>query len=167
MTTVYVDGGFGPTADRYPGMSAALRASIAASDAAYAREDERADREHRARWAKSYERCVDAEMWRIAREEGLPLGEARRRVGHEKHEFVALCSARADLEDAQRNARRRQALRQAGIDPDSGDELDMPAPPAREVETAARLMRDGDDPDRVGRAVRAKWLRREHRGDLR
>jgi len=55
-------------------------------------------------------------------------------------------------------------LRHAGIDPDSGDELDVPQPSDREVAVAARMMRDGDDPVSVGRGVRARWLRRNYRG---
>jgi hypothetical protein len=80
---------------------------------------------------------------------------------------VALASARADLEDAQRNARRRQALRQAGIDPDSGDKLEVPQPPTIHAEVAARTMGPGEDPESVGRAVRRKWLQQLHARDLR
>src|SRR2546421_9104 len=63
-----------------------------------------------------------------AAQEVLPLREALREVGHARAEFVALRSAMQDLEDAQRDARRRQALRHAGVDPDSGAELDVPKP---------------------------------------
>jgi hypothetical protein len=165
---VYVSGGFGPVDDRYPGMSPSLRASIAAADAQDVAAAERADRQRREAWAQSNERCIDQEMFRIAREEGLPLAEACRQVGHEKHEFVALCSARADLQDAQEAARYRAALRRAGFDPNTGAMFDeVPAPSDRETETAARLMRDGEDPAAVGRAVRSRWLRRAHGGDLR
>jgi hypothetical protein len=88
-------------------------------------------------------------------------------VGRTHAEVVSYASALMDVEDAQRNARRRAALRRAGIDPDSGDELDVPTPPSIHAEVAARAMGPGEDPVSVGRGVRRRWLHQQHRGDLR
>ena len=84
-------------------------------------------------------------------------------VGMSHAERLAYTSAVIDLEDAQERSRRRAALRRAGIDPDSGDDLDVPGPPDLHYEIAARTMGDDADPAAVARGVRAKWLRREAR----
>jgi hypothetical protein len=164
---VFVSGGFGPVDERYPDVSASLRARLATADAEYDRQAAREAREHRVRWEASHERAVDAAAWELAQQAGIPLVQARREVGHTPREFIELASARADLEDAQRNARRRQALRQAGIDSDSGDELDVPQPPAIHAEVAARMASPAESAEAVGRGVRRKWLAQLHRGDLR
>lgn len=158
--SVGVSGGFGTD---YPQMSDRLRAKVAAADAEDARATERAERAHRVRWELAHERAVDEAARELAAEAGIPLREALRSVGHTKSEFVAIISAKQDVEDAQRAARARQQLRHAGIDPDSGEPVEVPQPPEREVETAARMMRSGESPEAVGRGVRAKWLRRHYR----
>ena len=146
--TIFVGGGFGPIGDRYPGMSPSLRASLAAADAEYVGEAERVERQRREAWAEAHKRCVDQEMFRIAREEGLPLAAARRRVGHEPREFVELCSARCDLEDARRAASEAAQMRRLAVD---AGLLDMPEPPPVLAEIAARTMRSDESPDDVGR----------------
>ena len=164
---LFVSGGFGPIDERYPNMSPSLRAKIAQSDAADAAAAERAERAHRVRWELAHERAVDEAARELAAEAGIPLREARRSVGHTKSEFVALISARQDLEDAQRVARARQQLRHAGIDPDSGEPVEVPQPSELAVQAAATLASRDESPEAIGRGVRAKWLRRQHRGDLR
>jgi hypothetical protein len=158
--SVRVSGGFGTD---YPEMSPGLRARVAQADAEHDAESARAERAHRARWEAAHERAVDEAAWQLAREQGLPLHEARRSVGHTPAEFVALASARQDLEDAQRAARARQALRHAGIDPDSGEPVEVPQPSELAVQGAARMMRPGESAAAVGRGVRTKWLRRSYR----
>jgi hypothetical protein len=69
-----------------------------------------------------------------------------------------------DLEDPQRVARQRQQLRRAGLDLDSGEPIELPQPPEFAVEVAARTMAADESPERVGRGVRARWLRRQYRG---
>jgi hypothetical protein len=74
-------------------------------------------------------------------------------------------SAAIDLEDAQENSRRRAALRRAGVNPDFGDDLDVPGPSNLAYEVAAR-MAPADEPfdaHRVAAGVRGKWLRRTYR----
>jgi hypothetical protein len=158
--SVRVSGGFGTD---YPQMSDSLRAKIAAADAQDAAAAERAERAHRARWELAHERAVDQAARELAAEAGIPLREALRSVGHTKSEFVELISAKQDLEDAQRAARARQQLRHAGIDPDSGEPLEVPQPSELSVAGAARMMRPGESPEAVGRGVRARWLRRRYR----
>ena len=149
-------------------MSPGLAAQVAASDAQDAAAVERAERAHRAAWQAAHERAVDAAVWQAAREQGLPLGEARRSVGHTPREFIELASARQDLEDAQRLARQRQALRHAGIDPDSGEPVDVPGPSELQVKIGAEravMTAPKDepfDPQAAARGIRGRWLRKHY-----
>jgi hypothetical protein len=158
--SVRVSGGFGT---EYPDMSPSLRARVAQSDAEFERQAARDERERRVAAELRHERAVDAAVWQLAQEAGIPLTQARREVGHTVPEFLSIASARQDLEDAQRRDRQRQALRRAGIDPDSGEPVELRQPSELAVAGAARTMRDGDDPVSVGKGVRAKWLRRNYR----
>jgi hypothetical protein len=144
-------------------MSPGLAARVAQADAEDAAAAERAQRAYRAEWLVAQERAEDAAAWQLARERGIPLAEARRQAGHTKAEFLQLASAQMDLEDAQRNARYRQQLRHAGIDPDTCAELELPQPSEVAVQVAARAMPDDADPVAVGRGVRSRWLRRQYR----
>jgi hypothetical protein len=157
--TIRVSGGFGT---EYPDMSPSLRAKVAQSDAEYDRQAARDERQRRIAAESAHERTVDAAAWALAREAGIPLTQARRECGHQKHEFIALISARQDLEDAQRLARQRQALRHAGIDPFSGEPIEVPAPSDLEVEAAAVLAPRSESPESVGRGVRSRWLRKRY-----
>ena len=159
---LFVSGGFGPVDERYPNMSPSLRAKIAASDAQDAAAAERAERAHRVRWELAHERAGDEAARELAAEAGIPLREALREVGHTKSEFLALVSARQDLEDAQRVARQRQALRHAGIDPDSGEPVEVPQPPEMAIQVAARTMQPDESPEAVGRGVRRRWLSKSY-----
>ena len=96
------------------------------------------------------------------------MREALRSVGHTHAEFLQLASARMDLEDAQHRARQRQALRRAGIDPDSGEPVDMPAPSELQVKIGAEravMAASKDepfDPQAVARGIRGRWLRKHY-----
>src|SRR5438552_3493403 len=133
MTDVTVRAGWAADGAIRELMSPGLAAQVAASDAQDAAAAERAERAHRARWQAQHERAVDEAARTLAREAGLPLREAMRDVGHTHAEFLQLASARMDLEDAQRRARQRQALRHAGIDPDSGEPVEVPGPSELQV----------------------------------
>jgi hypothetical protein len=165
--SVRVTGGWGSV---YEQMSDSLRARVAAADVDYERQAEREERARRARADAAYEANVRASI-ELAQQRGelIDVRAAYRQggVGRTHAEVVSYASALGDLEDAKRNARRRQQLRAAGVDPDSGDDLEVPQPPGIHAEVAARVMGSGEDPVSVGRAVRRRWLHRPHRGDLR
>jgi hypothetical protein len=168
--SVAMSGGFGRD---HPQMSDSLRAKIAAADAEHARAGEQQERTRLARADAAYQRALDDWVVRQSSAAGVPRRDVYRAlqagspmpegVSMSHAERLAYVSATMDLEDAQENARRRAALRRAGIDPDSGDDLDVPGPPDLHYEIAARTMPDDADPAAVARGVRAKWLRREAR----
>jgi hypothetical protein len=165
--SVRVSGGWGSL---YEQMSDSLRARVAAADVDYERQAEREERARQARADAAYEANVRASI-ELAQQRGelVDVRAAYRQggVGRTHAEVVSYASALGDLEDAQRAARRRQALRRAGVDPDSGDEFDVPTPPTIHAEIAARAMGPDEDRVSVGRGVRRKWLAQVHRGDLR
>jgi hypothetical protein len=165
--SVRVSGGWGSL---YEQMSDSLRARVAAADVDYERQAEREERARQARADAAYEANVRASI-ELAQQRGelVDVRAAYRQggVGRTHAEVISYASALGDLEDAQRNARRRQALRRAGVDPDSGDELDVPQPPGIHAEMAARAMKPGESPEDVGRGVRRRWLHQQHRRDLR
>jgi len=165
---VYVRGGFN---SGYETMSDSLRSQVEGADLAYERQAEREAAARRARAAEAHERAVRASI-ELAQQRGelVDVRAAYRQggVGRTHAEVLSYVSAVQDVEDATRNARRRAALRAAGVDPDSGDALDPgPTPPAIQAEVAARAMGPGEDPVDVGRGVRRRWLAQVHRGDLR
>jgi hypothetical protein len=161
--TIRVSGGFGPVDERHPDMSPSLRARIAQSDAEDAAAAERAERAHRARWEASHERAVDEAARQLAAEQGIPLREALREVGHTVPEFLALASARMDLEDAQRRDRQRQALRRAGVDPDTGGDLEQLHPSDIAIEAAVALAPRSESAEAIGKGVRRRWLAKQYR----
>jgi hypothetical protein len=148
-------------------MSPGLAAQVAASDAEDAAAVERAERAHRAAWQAASERAEDAATWQLARERGIPLAEARREIGHEPREFIELCSARADLEDARQEAEHARLMRRhlvdAGLLDVSGSE-----PSERAVEFAAEVAvrtAPADEPFDVqatARGIRSRWLRKRY-----
>ena len=168
--TVRMSGGFNSD---HPPMSDSLRARVATADEECRRAGEREERARLARADESYRRALDDWVVRQSSAAGIPMRDVYRSlesgremppgVGMSHAERLAYVSATMDLEDAQERSRRRAALRRAGIDPDSGDEIDVPGPPDLHYEIAARMMPDDADPAAVARGVRAKWLRREAR----
>lgn len=162
--SVYVQGGFDTD---YEGMSDSLRARIAAADYEHERQAQREEAARRARGEQA-ERDSIALSIRMAQDRGevVSIRGAYRDggVGRTPGEAISYASAVADLEDAKQTARWRQALRKAGIDPDSGADLEVLQPPEMATEVAARTMPADADPAEVGQGVRARWLRREYRG---
>jgi hypothetical protein len=118
--------------------------------------------------AGSHEQAVDEAARTLARAAGIPLREALRDIGHTHAEFLQLASARMDLEDAQHRARQRQALRHAGIDPDSGEPIEVPAPSELQVKIGAEravMTASKDEPfdaQAVAKGIRGRWLRRHY-----
>ena len=165
---LFVSGGFGPVDERYPDMSPSLRARIAQSDAEDAAAAERAERAHRAAWQAAHERAEDEATWQLARERGIPLAEARREIGHEPREFIELCSARADLEDARQEAERARLMRRHLVD---AGLLDVSAsePSARAVDIGAELAvrtapkDEPFDPQAAAKGIKGRFLRRNYR----
>jgi hypothetical protein len=169
MTDVIaVRAGWASTGEIRELMSPGLAARVAQADAEDDRAAEWAEIEHRARWQVAHERAVDEAARQKATAEGIPLREAMREVGHTKAEFLQLASARMDLEDAQRVARQRQALRHAGIDPDSGEPVDVPGPSELQVKIGAERAvmnapADEFDAESAAQGIRGRWLRRNYR----
>jgi hypothetical protein len=75
----------------------------------------------------------------MARGEAVNVRQAYRDggVGRTHAEVISYAAALADLEDAKRTARWRQQMRRAGLDPDTGGELEQPQPPEIVVEIGA------------------------------
>jgi len=92
--------------------------------------------------------------------EGLPLHVAMRTCGRTRSEAVAYYSALGDVQDAREKAQRARMVRQLAA---NAGLIDVPQPPDREVEVAARMIRSGEDLVSVGRGVRARGLRRQYR----
>jgi hypothetical protein len=169
--TVRMSGGFGRD---HPQMSDSLRARIATADVEYERAGEQQERTRLARADVAYQRALDDWVVRQSSAAGIPMrdvyrslasgGEMPPGVGMSHGDRLAYVSAAMDLEDAQERSRRRAALRRAWVDPDSGDDLDVPEPPALHYEIAARMMPDDADPAAVARGVRGRWLRGQYRG---
>jgi hypothetical protein len=143
-------------------MSPGLLAQVTAADAQDAAAVERAERAHRARWQAAQERAEDEATWQLARETGVPLAQARREIGHEPREFIELCAARADLEDARQQAAQAQAMRRHLI---AEGLLDVSAdqPSERSIELAAHTMLPGETAVGVGRQLRSRFLKRNYR----
>jgi hypothetical protein len=149
-------------------MSPGLAARVATADAEDTRAAERAAREHRARWEAAHGRAVDEAAWQLAREQGIPLGEARRSVGRTKAEALAYFSAVQDVEDARREAAEHQTMRRLMIGAGMLDVSDA-GPSERAVEIAAEVaVRNAPagepfDAESVARGIRGRWLRRNYR----
>jgi hypothetical protein len=148
-------------------MSPGLAAQVAASDAQDAAAAERREREHQAAWAARHEQAVDAATWQVARERGIPLAEARRSLGHTPREFVELCSAQADVEDARQEAERARLMRRHLIDAGLLDVSESePSERAIEIgaERAVMTAPKGEpfDAQAVARGIRGRWLRKHY-----
>ena len=143
-------------------MSPGLLARVTAADAEDAARAERAQREHRARWQAQQERLEYEAAWQVARERGVPLVEARRSIGHEPREFIELCSARADVEDARQQAAQASLMRRLAIDAGLID-VSAAQPSERSIELAAHTMLPGESAEDVGRGLRSRLLKRNYR----
>lgn len=143
-------------------MSPGLRAQVAAADAQDAAAAARAEREYRARWEVAHERAVDEAAWQLAREQGIPLGEARRSVGRTKAEALAYFSAVQDVEDARREAAAAQVMRRHLADVGLLD-LSAAEPSERSIELAAHTMLPGETAVGVGHQLRRRFLKRNYR----
>jgi hypothetical protein len=115
-------------------MSPGLRARIAQSDAEHARA------------AAAQEKAAT---------EGLPLNVAMRTV-----EAVAFYSALGDVQDARQQAQQGRIVHQLALD---AGLVDVPEPPERMVQTAARMAPRDEPPEVTGRGVRSRWLRSSYR----
>jgi hypothetical protein len=134
--------GAGSVSDR---MSPGLRGAIAQAEAVEAYEAAQEQRRHSARVAQFQERSEEAAR-QIAIQEALAAGEDAspralrgERLGHTHGEFVALMSARMDVEDMQLEAAKWQAMRRWEAQYDAGQYADVSAPSARQLEEEDRM----------------------------
>jgi hypothetical protein len=131
-------GGFGDSLRSQ--MSPATQARIAEAEAVEAYEAAKAERERSVRaqaWQERQEEAARQSAIREALEAGedaSPRALRGERLGHTTSEFIALMSARQDVEDAQLEAAKRQAMRRWEASYDAGMSGDVSAPTALQLE---------------------------------
>jgi hypothetical protein len=131
-------GGFGDSI--YDRMSPGLRRAIAESEAEEAYQAARAERERAYRaeqWAQRSEDAARQDAIREAIEAGedaSPRALRGEQLGHEPSEFVALMSARQDVEDMQLEAEKARARRRWEAQYDAGNQGDLSAPTQRQLD---------------------------------
>lgn len=152
--TVSMSGGFNRGVDH---LSPSLAARVLAADAQHDRAAARVEREREVLLERRREVDI-AESVRLAEESGEIVDRRARRdgIGHTRQEFVALCSARSDLEDAQERGREAARIRRflAGED----DYGDASAPLPSEV-AEGEILASRAANYRAKRAERGKILR--------
>ena len=158
-----------------PHWSPQMQVRMAQAEFADAQAASREDAARRVRAEVWHERQVLAAAQEKAAEEGLPLRQALREVGHEPAEFIARRWAIADVQDAREEARRqaevRRVLAQHGLFDDSANQ-----PSEAAVEVAfERAVHDSPlgeefverrELETAGLALRTRFLRRQARGQL-
>jgi hypothetical protein len=148
-------------------MSPGLRARVAAADVEYDRQGEREARQRQVRVELAHERAVLEAAREKASQEGIPLTQAMRTVGHTPAEFVALRSAMADVEDARAEAERTRLMRRLAADAGLLDVSEV-EPSERAVGWAAEIAvrtwpaDQPFDPQAAAKGIRARW-RKAHR----